>query len=205
MPLRVPDLLADLRPGARRWRPAVGVPLHPADQRVPLERIDKTVVGELRHEHLGHMLQRRADLQGPGELLTDRVHDVARQDPGQPRSAGSCRNCARRRAHSGSPHRTSIRAWSSCRAASYSPQLHARQRSDGSQLKAPAPWSQAGEPSSANMRPHRATQLQSAISTDSKFLLRIEGVWGSNPLSPPSTGVNARDHVRALDSDIDSL
>jgi len=65
------------------------VPLHPADQRVSLEQIDKTVVVELRYEHLGHMLQRRADLQGSGQLLTYRVDNAARQNSRQPCSTWS--------------------------------------------------------------------------------------------------------------------
>lgn len=75
--LRIHDLLADLLPGARRRRPVADMPPHPADQRVPLEQVDKTVVGEPRDEYLGHMLQRRADLQRSGQLLAGALPDGA--------------------------------------------------------------------------------------------------------------------------------
>ena len=69
--LRVVDLLAGLGPGAGRRHPVVRVPLHAADELVTLEQVDEAVVGELRHEHLGHVLQGGTELEGAGQPLAD--------------------------------------------------------------------------------------------------------------------------------------
>ena len=39
--------------------------MHAADELLTLEQVDEAVIGELRHEHLRHVLQRGADLEEP--------------------------------------------------------------------------------------------------------------------------------------------
>lgn len=58
VPSGEPDPLAGLRPGARWRRPAAGVPLQAADQRITFYHVDEEVVSELRHEYLARLQQR---------------------------------------------------------------------------------------------------------------------------------------------------
>jgi len=61
--VRVADRLTGQRPRAGRGLPAAGVRLDPPDQLVALEKVDETVIGELRDEHLGDVPQGGAQLQ----------------------------------------------------------------------------------------------------------------------------------------------
>ena len=73
VPVRVVDLLADLGPGARCGRPVAGVPVDPADELLTLEQIDEAVVGELRDQQVGHVLEGDADLERAGQPFADPV------------------------------------------------------------------------------------------------------------------------------------
>ena len=78
MALRIMNLLAHLRPGTRRRHPVARMPLHAADELVALIKVDEAVVGELRHEHLRHVLERGADLQRASQPL---AHPLEQRQP----------------------------------------------------------------------------------------------------------------------------
>ena len=71
MPLRIGDGLADQRPGAGFRHPAARVQLRAADERVAMEQVDEAVIGELRHQGLGHLAQGDIQLQGARQPLAD--------------------------------------------------------------------------------------------------------------------------------------
>ena len=78
-------------PSFRRRAPAARVHLDPPDQLVALEQVDEAMVGELRHQRLGHVPQGRAELERPGQPLPD-----ALQQPDPVRSRALPRRLASR-------------------------------------------------------------------------------------------------------------
>ncbi len=66
---RVVNRVANPGPALRGRCPAVGVHLHPPHQLLAMEQVDHAMIGEVRHQRLGHVPQGQAELKRPRELF----------------------------------------------------------------------------------------------------------------------------------------